>query len=105
MTVAMLVKFKALERDSHYIPVATQGVYHADWQPTAEKLGLKWVTRFEDGPTIQGAEMAEVMDELRQLRAIWAVDPRNDQLLERIDFILEQLNDLEWDEVSEIFIG
>jgi hypothetical protein len=105
MSVAILVKFKAPERDSHYIPVATQGVYHSVWQDTAEKLGLKWVPQFENGPIVKVEELAEVMEELRKLRAVWAGDPKNDWLLERIDFILEQLNDIDLDEVSRISIG
>lgn len=105
MSVAILVKFKAPERDSLYIPVATQGVYHTVWQETAEKQGLKWVPQFENGPIVEVKELAEVMEEFRTLRAIWANDPRNDWLLERIDFILEQLSDINLDEVSRISIG
>lgn len=105
MSVAMLVYFKAPERDSHYIPVAAQGDYHAYWQPTAEKLGLKWVPEFENWSIVKAEELAEVMEEFRTLRAVWANDPRTDWLLERIDFILEQLSDINLDEVARISIG
>jgi hypothetical protein len=105
MSVAIFVKFKAPERDSLYIPVSPQGLYHSMWLPTAEKLGLKWVPLFEDGPIVDVKELAEVIDELRTLRAVWANDPKNDWLLERIDFILEQLNELNLDEISRISIG
>ena len=105
MSVAMLVYFKDPGRDRLYIPVATQGIYHTMWQDTAEKLGLKWVPDFENGPIVKVEELAEVMAEFRTLRAVWANDPRTDWLLERIDSILERLNELNLDEVSEISIG
>lgn len=105
MSVAMLVYFKDPARNRLYIPVAAQGTYHSDWQPTAEKLGLKWVPDFENGPTVMGTEIAELLEEFRTLRAVWAKDPRKDWLLERIDSILERLSEVNLDEVSRIFIG
>jgi hypothetical protein len=105
MSVSILIEFKGPCRRSRYIPVATQGVYHSEWQETAEKLGLKWVPEFENGPSVKVEELPEVMEEIRKLRAVWANNPKKDWLLERIDFILEQLSELNLDEVSEIFIG
>jgi hypothetical protein len=104
MSLAILVKFKAPARSTLQIPVASQGLYHSMWLPTAEKLGLKWVPLFEHWPAIEVKDIAAIMDELRQLRAVWANDPRNNGLLERIDFILEELNDINLDEVSRISI-
>ncbi len=60
---------------------------------------------FENGPSVKVEELPEVMEEIRKLRAVWANNPKKDWLLERIDFILEQLSELNLDEVSEIFIG
>jgi hypothetical protein len=105
MSVAIHIKFKSPERDSLYIPVATQGAYHAVWLPTAEKLGLEWVPRFENGPLVEVHALAAVMDEFRKLRDALASNPKNASLLERIDSILEELSDVTLDDVSEIFIG
>ncbi|MBZ4373718.1 hypothetical protein [Corallococcus sp. AS-1-6] len=105
MSVAILVTFKAKDRDSLYIPVATQGAYHALWLPAAEKLGLKWVPLFENGPIIGVGDLPAVMDEFRKLREALAGNPKNDSLLERIDSILEGLSGLDLNEVSEIVIG
>ncbi|NNB84418.1 hypothetical protein HI113_02080 [Corallococcus exiguus] len=105
MSVAMLVTFKAKDRDSLYIPVATQGAYHALWLPAAEKLGLKWVPQFEDGPVVDVSELPALLDELRKLRDALASNPKNDSLLERIDWILEELSGLDPNEVSRISIG
>ncbi|NPD23624.1 hypothetical protein [Corallococcus exiguus] len=105
MSVAFLITFKAKDRDSLYIPVATQGAYHALWLPTAEKLGLKWVPLFENGPTVDVGDLPAVMDELRKLRDAMAGNPKNESLLERIDWILEGLSGLDPNEVSEIAIG
>ncbi|CAM4123039.1 hypothetical protein [Corallococcus exiguus] len=105
MSVAILIKFKSKDRDSLYIPVATQGAYHGLWLPTAEKLGLKWVPLFEDGPVVDVIDLPEVMDELRKLRDALAGNPKNDSLLERIDWILEELSGLPLNEVSKISIG
>ncbi|RYZ16292.1 MAG: hypothetical protein EOO70_04790 [Myxococcaceae bacterium] len=105
MSVAILITFKAKDRDSLYIPVATQGAYHALWLPTAEKLGLKWIPLFENGPVVDVGDLPAVMDELRKLRDALAGNPKNDSLLERIDWILEELSGLDLNEVSEIVIG
>ncbi|ATB29054.1 hypothetical protein [Melittangium boletus] len=105
MSVAILVKFKEPGRDDRYIPVAAQGVYHSVWLPMAEKLGLKWVPLFENGPLLDVKELATVMEELRKLRGALAGHPKNALLLERIDSVLDELDDIELDEVSEIFIG
>ncbi|MBN9682628.1 MULTISPECIES: hypothetical protein [unclassified Corallococcus] len=105
MSVAILVSFKAKDRESLYIPVATQGAYHALWLPAAEKLGLKWVPLFEDGPIVDVGELPALMDELRKLRDALAGNPKNDDLLERIDWILEEFSRLDLTEISRISIG
>lgn len=105
MSVAIHIKFKATDRGSLSIPVATQGTYHTVWLPTAEKLGLKWVPLFENGPIVDVKELTAVMNEFRKLREALASNPKNASILERIDFILEELGDVPLDEVSEIFIG
>ncbi|MDC0711687.1 hypothetical protein POL68_24680 [Stigmatella sp. ncwal1] len=105
MSVAIRIKFKAPGRDDLHIPVAAQGLYHTVWLPTAERLGLKWVPLFENGPTLDVKDLLAVMDELQKLRAGLAGDSKNVWLLERIDFILEELSEVDLDEVSEIFVG
>lgn len=105
MSLAILVKFKAPERPTRHIPISPQGLYHSMWLPTAERLGLKWVPMFEHWPSIEVKELPELIEELRKLRAVWGEDPKNAWLLERLDFILEELNGLNIDEVSELFIG
>ncbi|QAT88028.1 hypothetical protein EJ065_6499 [Corallococcus coralloides] len=105
MSVAILINFKSTDRAPHYIPVSTQGAYHALWLPAAEKLGLKWVPLFEDGPVVDVNDLPALMDEFRQLRDALADSPKNDSLLERIDWILEELSGLDLNEVSEIAIG
>ncbi|WP_233611955.1 hypothetical protein [Corallococcus sp. AB045] len=79
--------------------------YHALWLPTAEKLGLKWVPQFENGPIVEVGNLPAVMDELRKLRDALAGNPKNDSLLERIDWILEKFSELDIAEVSRIAIG
>jgi hypothetical protein len=105
MSIAIHIKFKATGRDSLSIPVATQGTYHTVWLPTAEKLGLKWVPLFENGPMVDVNDLAVVMNEFRKLRESLAGNPKNVSILERIDFILEELGEVPLDEVSEVFIG
>lgn len=105
MSVAIHIKFKAAHRDPLHIPVATQGAYHTVWLPTAERLGLKWVPLFENGPVVSVNELTAVMDEFRKLRDVLASNPKNASVLERIDSLLEELSDVPLDEVAEIFIG
>ncbi|QRO01335.1 hypothetical protein JRI60_21070 [Archangium violaceum] len=105
MSVAIHIKFKATDRGSLSIPVATQGTYHTVWLPTAKKLGLKWVPLFEDGPIVDVNDLAAVTNEFRKMREALASNPKNASILERIDFILQELDDVNLDEVSGIFIG
>ncbi|ADO76049.1 hypothetical protein [Stigmatella aurantiaca] len=105
MAIAIRIQFKTPGRDDLHIPVAAQGAYHTVWLPASERLSLKWVPLFENGPTLDVKEMVEVMDELQKLRAMLAGDSKNAWLLERIEFILDELSEVDWDEVSEIFVG
>lgn len=105
MSVAILIKFKSTDRAPLYIPVATQGEYHGVWLSAAEKLGLKWVPLFEDGPVVDVSDLPTLLDEFRQLRDALAGSPKNDALLEHIDSILEEFSRLDLTEVSRIAIG
>ncbi|MBZ4330253.1 hypothetical protein NR800_22005 [Corallococcus interemptor] len=105
MSVAILVKFKSTDQAPLYIPVATQGEYHGVWLSAAEKLGLKWVPLFEDGPVVDVSDLPSLLDEFRQLRKALAGSPTNALLLEHIDSILEQFGQLDLTEVSKIVIG
>ncbi|RYZ16291.1 MAG: hypothetical protein EOO70_04785 [Myxococcaceae bacterium] len=105
MSVAILINFKSTDRAPHYIPGATQGEYHGVWLPAAEKLGLKWVPLFEDGPVVDVNDLPALMDEFRQLRDALADSPKNAAILEHIDSILEEFSALDITEVSRIVIG
>jgi hypothetical protein len=105
MSVAILIEFKVPARDELYIPVASQGVYSTEWVPTARKLGLRWLPLFRTGTTVDAEDLPAVVDEIRQLRTAMAGDPKTTVYLERIDFILEALDEMDPAEVSKIFIG
>lgn len=105
MSVAILIEFKAPDREELYIPVAAQGVYSTEWVPTARRLGLKWLPLFRTGTPVGVEYLPSVLDEFRQLRAAMAGDPRMAVHLERLDFILEALVDVDLSEVDNVFIG
>jgi hypothetical protein len=105
MSVAILVKFKSADQGSLYIPVATQGDYHAVWLSAAKKLGLKWVPLFEDGPVIEVRDLPALLDEFRQLRGVLAESPKNTAIVDHIDLIFEKFSELDLTEVSRISIG
>jgi len=105
MSVAFLISFNAPDHEDLYIPVATQGVYGTDWVPLARKLGLKWLPLFYTGAEVEAADLPAVVGEIRRLRATAAEDPKRAALLERIDFILEELDKVNPDDVSTVFIG
>lgn len=69
MSVAILIEFKAPDREELYIPVAAQGVYSTEWVPMARKLGLKWLPLFRTGSPVDVEDLPTVVDEIRQLRA------------------------------------
>jgi hypothetical protein len=105
MSVAILIKFKAQERERLYIPVATEGTYGSEWAATAEILGLHWLPLFQSGIPVDIANLPAVEDEFRQLRATLLGNPRKAATVERIDFILKTLDEVNPDEIAEIFIG
>ncbi|MGZ3460286.1 MAG: hypothetical protein ACXU86_17490 [Archangium sp.] len=105
MSVAILIKLKAPDRDDLYIPVATQGVYSTEWVPMARKLGLRWLPLFRTGTTVDVEDLPAVMDEIWQLRTAMAGDPKMAAHMERVDFILESLHEVDSDEIASIFIG
>jgi hypothetical protein len=105
MSVAILIEFKAPDREELYIPVAAQGVYSTEWVPMAKKLGLKWLPLFRTGSPVDVEDLFVVVEEIRQLRAALSVEPRKAALLERIDFILEALDEVKTEEIASVFIG
>jgi len=105
MSVAILIEFKAQERERLYIPVATEGTYGIEWAATAEKLGLRWLPLFQSGISVDVANLPAVVDEFRQLRTALVGNPRKAPTVERLDFILAALEQIDADEIADIFIG
>jgi hypothetical protein len=105
MSVAILIGFKAPDRQEHYIPVATQGVYSTEWVPLAEKLGLRWLPLFRTGIPVDVEDLPAVLEEIRRLRTALEGDPKKAWLQERIDSILEALDEVDPGDIARIFIG
>jgi len=105
MSVAILIEFKDSTRDELYIPLATEGTYSSEWVPPAKHLGLHWLPLFQTGISVSVEDLPTVMDELRRLRGVLADDRRKSSAVERLDFALERLHELDIREVAGIFIG
>ncbi len=105
MSVAILIEFKEQGRQELYIPVATEGEYGTEWVENAERLGLRWLPLFQAGTSVDVTNLPTVIDEIQQLRAKLATNPKKAALVERIDFILESLGEVSPEEISRIFIG
>ncbi|WNG26169.1 hypothetical protein F0U62_20685 [Cystobacter fuscus] len=105
MSVAMLIKFKAQDQRSLYLPMATEGTYSREWVSVARKLGLPWLPLFQTGIKVEVAALPAVMYELRQLRAALVDNPGSTPVVERIDSIIEALSEVAPAEIAEIFIG
>lgn len=119
MSVGVLVQFKSPDRETLYVPVATEGTYSRYWVSAAERLGLLWLPEFQTGAIVPLDALPAVIAEFEQVRAEFARRPdmtdrfirqRMDvatmqELLERADNVLEALKGLDPAEVNEIFIG
>jgi hypothetical protein len=105
MSVAILIEFKDPTRDELYIPLATEGAYSSEWVPLARHLGLNWLPLFQAGTRVDVEDLPTVVDEFRRLRSALADDRRKSSVVERLDFVLERLHEVDSQEIAGIFIG
>jgi len=105
VSVAILIQLRSPERSPILLPLATEGVFARYWLPAADRLGLRWMPRFESGATVSLAELPEVLAELAAVRADFARTAAPASVMERVDYLIRALGEVDWAEVAEIFIG
>jgi hypothetical protein len=105
MSVAILIEFKDPGRDDLYIPLATEGAYSNEWLPMAKRIELHWLPIFHSGARVGVEDLPAVMDEFRRLRSALAEDPRKSSVVERLDFVLKRLHEVDNREIAGLFIG
>ena len=102
MSVALLIKDS--NNESRLVPVATEATYAAIWQAGATALQLRWVEAMQFGVDVTADDLAEILDELRMLRA-WFEASRYTSLSERLDFVVRALKDVRFDAGETASIG
>lgn len=102
MSVALLIK--GANADSPLVPVATEATYGAVWQAGANALELRWVEAMQFGIDVTDENRAELLDELRMLRA-WFVASAYPALSERLDLVVNALKAVRFDAGETAWIG
>ena len=105
MSVAILIEFKDPNQQELYIPLATEGAYSSEWLPLAKRLGLQWLPLFQTGSRVEVEELPVVTEEFRRLRGALAGSTGKSSTVERLDFILERLHQVDARDIAGIFIG
>jgi hypothetical protein len=102
MSVALLIK--GANRETSLVPVATEDTYRTVWQAGAHALGLEWVKAMQFGVEVTRDDLADVLDELRMLRA-WFEASSYPSLCERLDFVVKGLKAVRFDAGETASIG
>jgi hypothetical protein len=106
MSVALLLTSTRDERSRRMVPVATQATFRARWLPGATQLGLEWVPLMETGFDVTRDNRDELVAELARLRT-WMLGALGGGAyeLERLDRLVDELRNVQFDEGLDVFLG
>lgn len=97
------------EEKLFYIPLATEKTFENYWNKAANQLNLQWVPVFSTGITIEYEDLPFIINELNMVFN-WVKEhvvnlETQKELLNRIEYILENLTIIFKQESIKLYIG
>lgn len=90
------------DADNTYIPIATEDAFRNVWLPVSRQYGLKWINAFQGGHSFTREDIRDILGDLRQLKEIVGQEEGEEQVLSRVNSLIEFLKQLEAREGEEI---
>ena len=108
MSISLIVEFEVPTQKSRILPIATEAAFQKYWQPGCAALHLQWIPLFQAGFPLKQEDISSVIGELVQLKT-WlsrnegAAVPQD--VVARIDLLVQKLQELCGESQAEVYIG
>lgn len=110
MSVGVLIQFASENKESTYLPLATEIGFAKHWVNAAKKRDLTWIPQFQTGVPVPVDALDAVIEELRCLYVDFQKKVETGEVLwasyvDKIAHVLEVLSCVDRSQIEEIFIG
>jgi hypothetical protein len=88
------------------IPISSQSYFNDTWMMLCKKLDLEWIPLFESGFEFHQEDIPFIIGELNRLYIQCRIDlNRTEPILERIEWLLQALENLIASKIKKFYIG
>lgn len=73
------------------IPIATESVFKSKWEPIVEELHLQWLPLLTTGMDIEKIDLEDILNELDRFKSRYVEKYGADEVVERVDLLIDSL--------------
>ena len=108
MSIGLMLEYAVPAKKGDFVPIATEEVFHEDWQPACAALHLQWIPLFHTGLPLKQADISVVIEELGLLKQWLSCRQETgvpQAVIMRIDQLMQALQNVHGDAQVAVYIG